>query len=63
MNKNFFTATFIWTIILSSLYLIDCYFLNFLNILYAIIANFVFFGLYLLTILVLNELNKKQENE
>jgi hypothetical protein len=63
MNKNFFTATFIWTIILSLLYLIDCYFLNFLNILYAIISNFVFFGLYLLTILVLNELNNKQENE
>jgi hypothetical protein len=60
MNKNFFIATFIWAIIVSSLYLIDCYFLN---ILYAIISNFVFFGLYLLTILVLNELNNKQENK
>jgi hypothetical protein len=62
MNKNFLTATFIWTVILSILYIIDCYFVDFLTILYSIIANLVFFGLYLLTITVLDELNK-QENE
>jgi hypothetical protein len=63
MNKNFLTATFIWTVILSILYITDSYFVNFLTILYSIIANLVFFGLYLLTITVLDELNNKQENE
>jgi hypothetical protein len=58
--KSYFIVTLIWVLIWGVLYTLDFYFENFLEILYAVISNLLFFCLYLMSLIVTNQLiNKK----
>ena len=60
--KPHIIVSLIWVIIWAALYVIDFYYENFLDILYAIVSNLVFFGLYLMSIIIAHELiNNKQK--
>lgn len=58
--KSYFIVTLIWVLIWGVLYTLDFYFENFLEVLYAVISNLLFFCLYLMSLIVTNQLiNKK----
>lgn len=53
--KTYVTVSLVWIVILTILHLIDFHYENFLKIFYAIISNLVLFGLYLLSIIIVDE--------
>lgn len=58
--KAYFIVSLIWVLIWGVLYTLDFYFENFLEVLYAVISNLLFFCLYLMSLIVTNQLiNKK----